>query len=98
MNKENFTKHEKNLRRCISCYAQKNKKNLFRIVRKPDSSIIYDAEGKENGRGAYVCRETECIERAFKSKKLDRALKSVVPSELKMVLTEMIDQSEIKSE
>jgi predicted RNA-binding protein YlxR (DUF448 family) len=56
----------------------KNKKELLRIVRTPEGDIILDATGKKAGRGAYVCRDEQCFTKAFKEKRLEKALKQAV--------------------
>jgi predicted RNA-binding protein YlxR (DUF448 family) len=61
-------------RTCVGCRAIKLKRKLIRIVRTPEGTIIVDQTGKANGRGAYVCVKTECLEAAFRSKRLSKAL------------------------
>ncbi|MBP2640061.1 MAG: hypothetical protein H6Q66_1012 [Firmicutes bacterium] len=68
------------LRMCVGCQEMKNKKELLRIVRTPAGEIIWDQIGKQPGRGAYVCRDPECFSKAFKEKRLERALKQSVSS------------------
>lgn len=60
------------LRRCISCNEQKEKKDLIRIVKPKDEYIQVDLTGKKNGRGAYICKDEKCLNKAIKSKKLER--------------------------
>ena len=69
-------------RSCIGCGTAHNKSDLIRIVRKTDGTICIDKTGKLNGRGAYLCRNTECLKKAFKSKKIERSLKIIVPEEI----------------
>jgi predicted RNA-binding protein YlxR (DUF448 family) len=52
----------------------KPKKELVRIVRTPEGLVEVDLTGKKNGRGAYLCRSEECLEKAIKIHALDRAL------------------------
>ena len=61
-------------RTCIVCRTQKNKNKLLRIVKNKENIIKVDESGKEPGRGAYICYNMECFERAKKSKKLERTL------------------------
>lgn len=65
------------MRTCIACKACKPKKELARIV-KNDDGITYDATGKVNGRGAYVCKDGECIKKLRKGKLLNRAFSCLV--------------------
>lgn len=59
-------------RTCIGCNTQKNKKDLIRIVKDKDGNINIDRTGKMNGRGAYLCKNKECLEKAIKSKKIEK--------------------------
>jgi uncharacterized protein len=61
-------------RTCIVCRTQKNKNKLLRIVKNKENIIKVDESGKEPGRGAYICYNMDCFERAKKSKKLERTL------------------------
>ena len=61
-------------RTCIVCRTQKNKNKLLRIVKNKENIIKVDESGKEHGRGAYICYNMDCFERAKKSKKLERTL------------------------
>lgn len=69
-------------RQCIGCGEVKEKRELIRILRTPEEEIILDATGRKNGRGAYLCHNSQCLEKAFKSKALDRAFKTAVPKEV----------------
>ena len=66
------------LRKCIGCNEMKNKKELLRVVRTPDEQIVLDTTGKKAGRGAYICRNEQCLTKAFKEKRLERALKKEI--------------------
>ena len=59
-------------RQCIGCRQMKDKKSPIRII-KSDEGMMIDVTGKKNGRGAYVCPNRECIEKAVKTKGLDRS-------------------------
>lgn len=67
------------LRKCTGCQEMKNKKELIRIVRSEDGEISLDRTGKKPGRGAYVCANSECLQKAQKSKGLERSFKAPVP-------------------
>lgn len=70
------------LRRCIGCMQSFSKKELVRIVRTPDGSISLDVTGKKSGRGAYICKKTECLNKARKAKRLEKNLECNVPTEM----------------
>jgi len=60
------------LRRCIACNNQVDKRELLRIVKPKESNIDIDLTGKKNGRGAYICKNEECLNKVIKTKKLER--------------------------
>jgi predicted RNA-binding protein YlxR (DUF448 family) len=63
-------------RTCISCGKSADKRDLLRIVRKPDGSIVCDKDGKAPGRGAYLCRDMTCFADARKRRQLDSKLRA----------------------
>ena len=65
-------------RQCIGCGQMKDKKELIRILKTQDGSIVIDATGKKNGRGAYICPDEECLQKAFKTKGLERSFKMAI--------------------
>ena len=68
-------------RQCVGCRMMKNKKELIRIL-KTDEGIIIDDTGKKNGRGAYICPESECLQKAIKCKGLERSFKMPIPKDV----------------
>lgn len=70
------------VRMCTGCAEFKNKKEMVRIVKTSDGNISLDKTGKQNGRGAYICNDTSCLNKAIKHKGLERSLKTRVPSEI----------------
>ena len=77
-------------RMCVGCGQMKDKKTLVRIVCSPDGVLSQDPGGKANGRGAYICRSAECMMRARKSKKLERAFKRQIPADIWDILEEAL--------
>ena len=69
-------------RQCVGCREMKDKKELLRVVRTPEGSILLDGRGKASGRGAYVCPDIACLKKARKSKALERALETPIPEEV----------------
>ena len=67
------------LRRCIGCFESKPKNELYRIVKTAEGEILLDKTGKKNGRGAYICSNKECLERAIKGKKLENIKGQISP-------------------
>ena len=70
------------MRQCVGCREMKAKKELVRVVRSPEGDISLDFRGKAPGRGAYLCRSSECLKRAVKSRALERALSVPVPEDV----------------
>lgn len=70
------------MRSCVITHETHEKKELLRVVRTPEGSIIVDTTGKSNGRGAYLKKDAEVIKKAEKSKALDRILGVEVPSSI----------------
>ena len=60
----------------------KTKKEMIRVLKTPEEEIIIDTTGKKNGRGAYICCALECLQKAIKTKGLERSLKVSIPKEL----------------
>ena len=80
-------------RLCSGCQAFHDKKAMTRVVRKPDGEVALDLTGKAAGRGGYVCKSADCIQRAKTGKGLDRALKTAVPSSIYELLLTQIEPS-----
>ena len=78
------------VRRCVGCNAQRPKRELVRIVRSPDGQIGVVLTGKKSGRGAYLCLAAECLAKARKAKRLERALDQPVPEEVYARLAQQI--------
>ena len=70
------------LRKCIGCMESFPKKELCRIVKNKDNEINFDAKGKLNGRGTYICKKTDCLDKAMKSKRLQKSLEAEIPEEI----------------
>lgn len=62
------------MRMCVGCREMKPKRELIRVVRSPEGEVSIDPVGKKPGRGAYVCRQVDCLKRAIKQKQLERQL------------------------
>lgn len=60
-------------RQCVGCREMKPKTELVRVVKSPDGVVTVDLKGKAPGRGAYVCRQQTCLDRAVKTRALERA-------------------------
>ena len=69
-------------RKCIACQERDSKKGLIRIVKNKENVIKVDEIGKEPGRGAYICYNMECLKKAQKSKKIEKALGAKIDDEI----------------
>ena len=78
-------------RTCTVCRAQKNKNELLRIVKNKENIIKVDEKGKEPGRGAYICLNMECFEKAKKTKKLEKALDIKINDEIYYEIENIIE-------
>jgi predicted RNA-binding protein YlxR (DUF448 family) len=63
----------------------------MRIVRTPTGEVRLDGTGRAAGRGAYVCRTTDCLDKAISKGALSRALKTALPADLRDALTGSLD-------
>lgn len=70
------------MRMCTGCMEMKPKKELIRVVKNKEGEISLDLIGKKPGRGAYVCKSTDCLEKAFKTKRLSRNLETTISQEI----------------
>ena len=80
-------------RRCVGCREMKDKPEVVRVVYNTNGDISIDDTGKAHGRGAYLCRNIHCLQKAQKSKGLERSLKRAVPQEIYDTLTILIMQA-----
>ena len=80
------------LRQCIGCGEMKNKREMIRILKTAEGEIVLDATGRKNGRGAYLCPSRDCLARAQKARRLERALSCQIPPEVYQRLAEEIGQ------
>lgn len=69
-------------RRCVGCGETKEKRELIRVVRTPNGDVCLDFTGKKSGRGAYICRQTACLKKARKSKRIEQNLEISIPEEI----------------
>jgi predicted RNA-binding protein YlxR (DUF448 family) len=70
-------------RTCVACRAGRAKRDLVRVVRAPDGSILFDPTGRLAGRGAYLCADAACWRLAVRRSSLERALGVTLPPELR---------------
>lgn len=69
-------------RTCMGCNEQKEKNSLLRIVKSKEGIIEVDITGKKNGRGAYICKSEECLNKVIKTKRLERIFEKEISPEI----------------
>lgn len=69
-------------RTCIGCNTKKDKKEFIRIVRNKDGNISIDKTGKTAGRGAYLCDDITCLEKAIKAKRLEKVFETRIDEKI----------------
>jgi len=82
------------MRKCIGCMESFSKKELCRIVKNKDNEIQLDMTGKLNGRGTYICKKTECLDKAIKTKRLSKSLEAEIPEEIYEAIRSEIAKNE----
>jgi len=82
------------LRQCVGCREMKTKKEMIRVIKTPENEVVLDAKGKQNGRGAYLCFSAECLQKARRSKGLERSFKQAIPKEIYENLEKELEQLE----
>ena len=79
-------------RTCIACKSVKDKKDLIRIVRTKEGEPELDVTGRKNGRGAYICPNLSCFDKAEKRKAFFRAFKENIPEDTLKELREEVER------
>ena len=82
------------LRKCTGCNEMKDKRELIRVVKTKEEIFSIDKTGKQNGRGAYICSNIECLEKAIKNKGLEKSFKCSIPKEVYGQLLKEFEDSE----
>lgn len=93
------------MRKCTGCNEMKPKQELVRVVKSPDikdengnvtqkGTVSLDLTGKKSGRGAYVCRSLDCLQKARKARRFERAFSMQIPPEVYDKMEEEISLNE----
>lgn len=70
------------MRMCTGCGEMKPKKELVRVVKTPEGEFLLDLTGKKSGRGAYLCRNADCLKQCRKTKRLEKSFGCRIPDEV----------------
>lgn len=81
------------LRTCVVSHEKCEKKDLLRVVRIPLGEVVYDSTGKLNGKGAYLKKSIEVINKAKKTKILEKALGVSISDEVYDNLERIINET-----
>ena len=82
------------LRKCMGCGEMKPKKELVRVVKTPEDEIVLDLTGRKNGRGAYICRDVECLKKARKAERIEKSFLCRIPDEVYDKMAEELKNDE----
>lgn len=89
------------MRQCIGCQEMKAKKEMLRVIKTAaaedaETQIVLDTTGRKNGRGAYICPNSECLKKAIKNKGLERSFKMPIPKDVYEMLTKEMEEFETR--
>ena len=70
------------VRQCMGCNEHKPKRELVRVVKSPEGEISLDLTGRKSGRGAYICPSIECLAKAKKARRLEKAFSCQIPDDV----------------
>ena len=80
------------LRTCVVTREKLEKKDLLRIVKNNEGEVFVDETGKANGRGAYIKKDIETLEKAIKTKALDTHLETTISDEVYEEIRKIIER------
>lgn len=80
------------MRMCLGCQEMKPKKELIRVVKNKEDEISVDFTGKKAGRGAYICKNVECFQKARKAKRFERAFEALISEEVYSALQNELEE------
>ena len=82
------------MRMCLGCNEMKPKKELIRAVKSPECEISIDLTGKKSGRGAYICRSSECFRLARKARRFEKAFSCQISEEVYDAMEKELTENE----
>jgi predicted RNA-binding protein YlxR (DUF448 family) len=80
------------LRTCVVTKEKLEKKDLLRVVKNNEGEVFVDETGKANGRGAYIKKDIDTLEKAIKTKALDRHLETTISDEVYEEIRKIIER------
>ena len=85
------------MRQCLGCREMKPRSELTRAVKSPEGEVSLDFTGKKPGRGAYICRNTDCLKKVIKSNAIARAFKTQISEDITKELLKQMEKNETTS-
>lgn len=82
------------MRMCLGCGEMKPKKELIRAVKSPEGEISIDLTGKRSGRGAYICRSSECFRKARKARRFEKAFSCQISEQVYDTMEKELSENE----
>ena len=82
------------IRTCIGCNEAKPKRELIRVVKTAEGDVSIDFTGRANGRGAYICNDVACLEKAVKTRRLSRAFSMQIDMQIYEDLRKTIEEQD----
>lgn len=82
------------MRQCVGCGQMNEKRSMYRVIRTQEGEFLLDKTGRKNGRGAYVCPNEACLQKAIRSRGLERSFKMQIPKEVYETLEEEMKSSD----
>ena len=81
------------MRQCVGCGEMNEKRLMYRVIKTRENELLLDRTGRKNGRGAYICPSEECLQKAIRSRGLERSLKMQIPKAVYETLEEEMRNS-----
>ena len=85
-------------RTCMGCNSKKDKRELIRLVFNKNGEMFVDETGKAEGRGAYICDDIKCLDKAIKTKRLERVFETKIDDKLYENIRGVIIEKEVSKE
>ena len=82
------------IRTCIGCNEAKPKRELIRVVKTAEGDVSIDFTGRANGRGAYICNNVDCLEKAVKTRRLSKAFSMQIDMQIYEDLRKAIEEQD----
>lgn len=80
------------MRMCLGCNEMKDKRELLRVVKSTEGEVSLDFSGKKNGRGAYICKNIACFQKARKARRFEKAFSCRIEENIYEVMADELGQ------